>query len=256
MTPTPGPHSVGNRTVWNRIADEYQRTVADLGETADLTWGWWRHPETELRVLGDLAGLHVLDLGCGAATGTLKLARLGARAVGLDGSSRQLEHARRRVAEADVNVPLVHGDAEELPFADARFDLVVSMWGAFSFCDPHRALPEAARVLRPAGALVVCTWSPIFWLCTDAQTENPEAFLLRDYFNLEPWTGPRGAVRFQLPYGGWIHLFRDNGLCVERLIEPPAKASTPIPKHFDREKWQSWITRWPFDCIWVARKVN
>ena len=254
--PTPDPHAVGNRALWNRIADGYERTVTDLGESADLTWGWWRHPEAELRVLGDIAGKHVLDLGCGAATQTLKLARLGARAIGLDGSERQLEYARRRVAEATVTVPLVHGDAEQLPFADHRFDIVVSMWGALSFCDPHRVVPQAARVLRRGGVLVICTWSPIFWLCTNAHSENPETTLLRDYFDLRHWIGPKGTVRFQLPYGDWIRLLRDNGLWVEHLIEPPARAGTSIPKHFDTVKWQSWITRWPFDCIWMARKAN
>ena len=79
----------------------------------------WQLPDSELGVLGDVAGLDVLELGCGAAQFGLVLARLGARVVGLDASERQLDHARREHSGLGLELELVHGSAEALPFADA-----------------------------------------------------------------------------------------------------------------------------------------
>ena len=62
--------------------------------------------DSKLRILGDVAGKDVLELGCGAAQWSILLAQRGARAVGLDNSARQFEHARRLIAEAGVDVRL------------------------------------------------------------------------------------------------------------------------------------------------------
>jgi ubiquinone/menaquinone biosynthesis C-methylase UbiE len=113
----------------------------------------WQLPESELRVLGDVAGKDVLELGCGAAQWSILLAREGARVVGLDYSERQLEHARASLTGAGVEVQLVHASAESLPFPDKSFDIVLADHGANRFVDPYAWVPEAARVLRRGGLL-------------------------------------------------------------------------------------------------------
>ena len=70
------------------------------------------------------------------------------RPVGLDLSERQLEHARRLMAEAGVDFPLVQASAEEVPLPDASFDIVFCDYGAMTFGDPYATVPEAARLLR------------------------------------------------------------------------------------------------------------
>ena len=72
-----------------------------------MAWGTSRIPEAELHILGKVDGLDILEFGCGAAQWSIALAKRGARPVGLDLSERQLEHARRLMAEADVSFPLV-----------------------------------------------------------------------------------------------------------------------------------------------------
>ena len=96
-------------------------------------------------------GKDVLEFGCGAAQWSIALAKRGARPVGLDLSDRQLEHARRLMAEAGVDFPLVHASAESVPLPDASFDIVFCDHGAMTFADPYRTVPEAARLLRPGG---------------------------------------------------------------------------------------------------------
>jgi ubiquinone/menaquinone biosynthesis C-methylase UbiE len=113
----------------------------------------WQLPESELRVLGDVAGKDVLELGCGAAQWSILLARAGARVVGLDYSERQLEHARASLTGAGVEVQLVHASAESVPFPDESFDIVFADHGANRFVDPYAWVPEAARVLRRGGLL-------------------------------------------------------------------------------------------------------
>ena len=89
-------HAARNRASWDAYSDEYQARHGDqLAGSGGLAWGTTQIPESELRVLGDVAGRDILEFGCGAAQWSIALAKLGARPVGLDLSERQLEHARR-----------------------------------------------------------------------------------------------------------------------------------------------------------------
>ncbi len=134
-----------NRTFWETTSAEYQTEHADELEAAPLAWGTWRIPESEVGALGDLAGLDVLELGCGGGQWSIALARLGVRVTGLDLSAAQLAHAAR----AGTHVPLVQASAESVPFASASFDVVFCDHGAMTFADPDYSVPEVARVLRP-----------------------------------------------------------------------------------------------------------
>ncbi|GIV00648.1 MAG: hypothetical protein KatS3mg014_2263 [Actinomycetota bacterium] len=157
-------HVRKNRRYWEGTADAYQAEhgpqLARLGR-----WGIWGIPERRVGALGDVRGLDVLEYGCGGAQWSIWLARQGARVVGMDLSARQLVHARGLVARARVHVPLVQADAERTPFADASFDLVMCDHGAMSFADPHRTVPEVARLLRAGGRLVFNTASAWHFVC-------------------------------------------------------------------------------------------
>src|SRR6266487_4720730 len=101
-------HVRRNKAMWEATSDAYeQRHAQSLEDKGAMAWGLWRIPEAELNVLGDVAGKDILEFGCGAARWSIALARLGARRVGLDLSSQQLAHARRLMAEAGVDFPLV-----------------------------------------------------------------------------------------------------------------------------------------------------
>src|ERR1700736_3960779 len=105
-------HARKNRAMWEASSDSYeQRHATSLAGQNAMAWGLWRVPEAELHILGDVAGKDILELGCGAARWSIKLARLDARPVGLDLSSRQLQHARRLMDEAGVDFPLIEASA-------------------------------------------------------------------------------------------------------------------------------------------------
>ncbi len=246
-----------NRLLWNQDADDYQRRnapqIRQQAFTGDLAWGLWAIPESQLGVLGEVAGKDVLELGCGGGQWSMALARRGARPVGLDLSERQLGHASRLQQEAGIRFPLVQGDAERVPLREARFDIVFADHGAFSFADPYRTVPEAARLLRRGGLLAFNHISPIYQIAAPVDAEHASDRLVYDYFGLHRIEVPGSTVEFDLPYGAWIRLFRDCGLVVEDLIEPrpgPEAAST----YRDADDL-AWSRRWPSECIWRARKI-
>lgn len=250
MPEKPSDQALTNRAYWDRTSDEYQeRHRAFIGQ-ADPRWGVWQIPESELQVLGDVAGKDVLELGCGAAQWSILLAKQGARPVGLDNSERQLEHARELMAEAGVDFPLVHASAEDVPLPDASFDVVFCDHGAFTFADPYKLVPEASRLLRPGGLLAFSRTSP-FVAVAEGEDERVHPELARPYFGLHEQD--YGEVfTYELPYGEWIRLFRSNGLVVDDLIEP-RPAADAVSTYWDEEE-REWARRWPCESIWKARK--
>jgi SAM-dependent methyltransferase len=221
-----------------------------------MTWGQFGIPDEELGALpATVSGLDVVELGCGTAYISAFLARQGARPVGVDVSPAQLDTARRMQEQFGLHFPLHLGNAEELPFSDASFDLAVSEYGASIWCDPYRWVPEAARVLRPGGRLTFLVNGLQLMLCTpiDATEETPVGQRLeRPQFGLHRVEWPdTEAVEFHLSHGDWIRLLRSSGFEIESLIEIQAPVDTERRHpHASLE----WARQWPMEEIWVARR--
>lgn len=245
-------HAASNRAMWESYSDEYQaKHGGDLAASGGFAWGTTQIPESELRVLDDVAGRDILEFGCGAAQWSIALAQRGARPVGLDLSERQLQHARRLMAEAGVDFPLVHASAEAVPLPDASFDVVFCDHGAMTFADPCRTVPEAARLLRPGGLFAFNHHSPIETICWPLDANEVSDRLALDYFGMHVFDDGE-EVFFNLPYGEWIRLFRANGFVVEDLIEPQVKADTT--SSYRSAVSLAWARRWPAEEIWRLRK--
>ena len=245
-------HAARNRASWDAYSDEYQARHGDqLADSGGFAWGTTQIPESQLLVLGDVAGKHILEFGCGAAQWSIALAKLGAWPVGLDLSARQLEHARRLMAEAGVTFPLINASAEAVPMPDASFDIVFCDHGAMSFADPYRTIPEAARLLRTGGLFAFNHQAPIETICWPAGADRVGETLALDYFGLHRIEDDE--VSFQLPHGEWIRLFRANGFVVEDLIEP-RPATDAVSSYRDAESL-AWSRRWPSEEIWRLRRT-
>jgi SAM-dependent methyltransferase len=235
-----------NRAFWDADSDAYQSVHGEALEQQPLAWGAFRVPEQELDVLGPVAGLDVLELGCGAAQWSIALRDLDARAVGLDLSIAQLAHARARSP-----LPLVHASGEQVPLRANSFDIVFCDHGAVSFCDPSILVPEVARILRPNGFFAFCATHPLMYLTWDDERERQGRKLRSTYDSLGLVDDGEGTVDWILPPGEWIAVLRDNGFDVERLIELRApKDATTTYTDFVRPKWAQ---RWPAEWIWRAR---
>jgi SAM-dependent methyltransferase len=242
-----------NRKAWERLAEEYVEP-GRRNWSSEPGWGIWPIPETEARLLPSrLDGMRTLELGCGTAYVSAWLARRGASPVGLDNSPAQLATARALQREFGLEFPLIHGIAEQVPFPDGCFDLVISEYGASIWSDPYLWIPEAARLLRPGGELTFLVNATLLVLClSDDENVPADATLKRDYFGLHRIEYPGEIeVEFQLGHGDWIRLLRSNGFEVLDLIElrAPAGATTRYP-------WvtSDWARRWPSEEVWRARK--
>lgn len=247
----PEPHVQRNRVFWDKAAEAYQEKHGRrLAATAE-SWGVWRIPDTEIEAIGEVRGRDVLELGCGAAQWSAALSRRGARVTGIDVSAAQLNLAREHLRDREASAALVQGSAEELPFAEATFDVVMCDHGALSFADPRAAIPEVARVLRPGGRLAFSIHSPLLFICWNPNSERVDRRLHFDYFDMRS-EADESSIQFQLPYGEWIELFRANALEVQRLVHlrPPDDATTTYDDYAPYE----WARRWPAEDLWVAEK--
>jgi SAM-dependent methyltransferase len=105
-------------------------------------------------------GTRVLDVACGTGNVAIPLARGGAHVTGVDIAANLIVQARERAAAEGLTVQFDEGDAEALPYPDAHFDLVVSMFGVMFAPRPEVAAGELARVLKRGGTLALANWNP------------------------------------------------------------------------------------------------
>ncbi len=145
--------------------------LAKLKQGARATWAAGDFPAIAERQLWEVgphvvaaAGVRpgdaVLDVACGTGNAALRAAQAGGDVVGLDLTPELFDAGRELAAKLDVAVDWVQGDAEDLPFEDESFDVVLSTFGCM-FAPRHDVTArELARVLRPGGRLAIASWTP------------------------------------------------------------------------------------------------
>jgi ubiquinone/menaquinone biosynthesis C-methylase UbiE len=106
------------------------------------------------------SGMRALDVATGTGNVAVPLARKGAVVTGVDIATNLLAQARERAIAEGLMIAFDEGDAEQLPYADATFDVVVSMFGAMFAPRPELVASEMARVLKPGGLLGMANWNP------------------------------------------------------------------------------------------------
>lgn len=226
----PVPHDEAvraGRAWWDAEADAYHAEHGTFLGDADLVWGPEGWTEAELGLLGELAGLDVLEVGAGAAQGGRWCAGRGARVVATDLSAGMLSVGLRIDAtRPDHPAPsYVQCDGSRLPFADAAFDRVVTAHGVLAFVpDLVGALTEWARVLRPDGRCVFSLPHPVRWAFPDVP--GPEGLTVtHSYFDRLPYVEETRAGRatyseHHRTVGDLVRAVAAAGLHLVDLVEP------------------------------------
>ncbi|HJZ81784.1 MAG TPA: class I SAM-dependent methyltransferase [Pyrinomonadaceae bacterium] len=105
-------------------------------------------------------GEQVLDVACGTGNLAIPAARAGAVVTGVDIATNLLEQGRARAEAEGLKIQFDEGDAENLPYPDASFDVVVTMFGAMFAPRPDLVAAELTRVCRPGGRIAMANWTP------------------------------------------------------------------------------------------------
>jgi SAM-dependent methyltransferase len=225
---------------------------ATAGELTDtVRYGPDIPTEADLRLLGHLDGKRVLDLGCGAGTAAVAMARQGARVIAVDESAAQISHARDLAEREEVRVELRDGDLAELAFIPAdAIDVAVSIYALGSVDDINRVFRQVHRVLKPESPFVFSVPHPMF-LAIDSQEAPPS--LRRAYFDRSPVDWQEGSV-FGVDVPRTISelftsLTRAN-FRVDSVLEPePMNGGAPRSRHWTEA--MRWV---PATLIVRARK--
>ena len=240
-----------NTALWTDVNAQLTDDYAFASWARDVVrWGLFEVPDATTGALGDVAGLDVVELGCGTAFLSARLARRGARPVGVDLTPAQL---RRRGAARSAST-CTSRSSRRAPRTcrspRGSFDLAVSEYGASVWCDPARWLREAARLLRPGGRLVFLTNS-VLADCACRPTGHARTRCCDRSAACTgcEWAG--GGVEFHPGHGDWIRLLAANGFPVEALHElyaPPARDPRVL-----RDRDRRVGPQWPVEDLWVTR---
>lgn len=145
------------------IKRQQQRTWAK-GDFAMIGWHTVYPGELLCEAVQLRAGEKVLDVATGSGNTALSAARRNCEASGIDYVPALIERARQRAVLESLPAKFEVGDCEEIPFAQANFDVVLSVFGSMFAPDAERAAAELLRVCRPGGRIGMANWTPDgFW---------------------------------------------------------------------------------------------
>jgi SAM-dependent methyltransferase len=219
---------------------------ADLPDDS-VTYGPAIPREVDLRLLGDVSGKRVLDLGCGAGHNAVALARAGARVIAVDESADQIGHARAAIDAAAVRVELHHAPLAELAFLRAdTIDAAISVGALAHVADIGRVFRQLHRVLRPEHPAVIALPHPAFALLDPA--DDDPLRIRHSAFDPEPFgpDDPRYGT-FPRPFSSLFTELHRTGFRVDMVLEP--QPVEPGGRH-----WSPAMDRVPATLVLRARK--
>lgn len=221
---------------YDAVADFYEQFAPDA----------YADPPTValLELIGDVAGLDMLDLACGHGRLARELARRGARVVGVDISPALLAKAREHEGASSLGITYVQADASgPTTLAGGSFDAVGCHFGLSDIDDLDRALATVAQVLRPGGFFAFSIVHPCFpgWESRQANASWPRAY---GYYHEGWWRGDGAAHSLRAKVGAnhrmlatYLNTLARHGLIIDEVAEPipepdwmdAAPASGPVP---------------------------
>lgn len=251
-SPEPETQAPDNRVGWDAIAAAYQDQI--FGERYGERFMWsWALSEDDLQLLDDVRGKRALVLGCGGGQDVVALDRMGAIAVGIDQSRKQIAYAKAYALRHDaLNASFVEGTVEDLSrFDDESFDVAVSAHALNYVERIEDCLRETYRVLKPGSVLAISARHPF-----DAALSDEAPFrVVRSYWDATQdwtWTFDNGVSALFRQWfwsvSQWFTMLTAAGFSIETMAEPQQEA--PDDTLGDRQR-RSLV---PYSLYMKARK--
>ena len=234
------PNSMDHREVgeyWDRNAGVW----TELSRRGYDVYRDWLNTPAFFEMLPDIAGRCGLDIGCGEGTNTRLLAERGARVVAVDVSRVFIQHAVIEERSTQLGIHYAIASAVELPFSAASFDFCTAFMSFMDIPETEQVIAEVQRVLKPGGFLQFSITHPCFDTPYRRNLRDEQgrtyAIEVGDYFRnlqgeISEWlfSAAPEEVREDLPMfriprftrtlSQWLNLLIENGLTIERIIEP------------------------------------
>lgn len=226
---------------WNRISEDYQRRSKI--PTDDVYYGNFIQSEKELRLIGDVKGKRVLEIGCGGGQNSIVLAKQGAIVSGIDLSEKQIAYARALAKREHAKVDFFVGDMQDLSrFSDASFDIVVTTVSLLYVENLDRTFAEVYRVLKDGCIFVFSEGHPL----AEGKLikyRGKSIYAVADYFKRRKvwWVdrlkdGTRVRMySYHRPLQDYFEALLKHGFYVLRFLEPERLPQIRLPK-LDLEK--------------------
>ncbi len=246
---------------WGRMAEWYD---AKQGDTGDF-WHRTLIDPTFLRIVGQVRGLHVLDLGCGNGYLSRRFAREGAKVVAVDASAPIIDRARTRESQQPLGIEYHVADAARLEFLrTGTFDLVTCDMALMDIENADGAIGEAGRVLRIGGRFVASLSHPCFdqgpsstWLIERlfrATKVWRKIEKYREPFADEiPWEIAPGQILtttgYHRPLSWYARVLRGAGLLIRSLEE-----AWPTPEFVEGSPQGPYVAEIPLHLVFDAIK--
>lgn len=143
-----------------RLITERQQATWATGDFNELARQVMSVSEDLCRAVDPHAGERVLDVACGSGNAALAAARRYCQVSGVDYVPALIERAKARATAEGTSIDFRVGDAQALPFENATFDVVMSVFGVMFAPDQEKASSELLRVCRPGGRIALASWMP------------------------------------------------------------------------------------------------
>lgn len=248
---------------WDQMTDWWDENIGDEGDL----WHRTLIDPPLLRLVGEVNGLHLLDLACGNGYLSRRFARQGAIVTGMDANAPLIERARAREAREPLDITYHVADAARLGMlADNAFDLVVCNMALMDIENATGAIQEIARVLEPKGRFVASLSHPCFdkvdtsgWEIEYIYPTTTTWRKMSHYREIVaadlPWQQVSGQIvytrAYHRPLSWYFRTLRASGLVVAALEEPE-----PTEEFMAASQQGPWIAEIPLHCVIEAWKVS
>lgn len=212
-----------------------------------------------LKVMGEPAGMTVLDAGCGEGYLSRILAEKGAIVRGVDSSTKLIEAARVQNIDNTLPISFDIANVEDLPYTSEMFDLVICNHLLNDLYDPSKPIREFSRVLRTGGRLIILILHPCFYNKHTERDQTTNGLIASSYFEtrsieqpfeVDGLTSPVANTAWFRPLEFYTEELCKSGFSITSLTEPH-----PSPEQVQADNWWRKGFSRPLFMLLVAQKL-